>query len=317
MASDCSPADASVSPAAKEICDGLDQNCNGSTDELCTCPTGTTRVDLAVGFLCVPDLPVWGIGPDDPGPLLVVGSGPTAGTATDTVTGLMWQQTWDSGKNWLDAQKYCHAQVTGGFSDWRLPTIAELASVRNLTKAPMLPSAFSGPQGAMWSAVPSPGSFKPGWYYTLSGSHGLIEVVLGSTTAINYRCVRGMPAKSVPKVRFTYDKATSIASDALTGLQWYVQSKVPIIQPDAKLWCSTLQQDGKGWRLPKLQEVESLLNRANYLPALDPVMGSLNMSAHWSSNVHPSSGDGLLAGFNNSLSTMYAPTTTANAICVR
>ncbi|MCD4665769.1 MAG: DUF1566 domain-containing protein [Bacteroidales bacterium] len=48
-------------------------------------------------------------------------------TVTDTKTGLMWAAH-DNGKdiNWANVKTYCENYKGGGFSDWRLPTIAEL-----------------------------------------------------------------------------------------------------------------------------------------------------------------------------------------------
>ena len=52
------------------------------------------------------------------------------GTITDTQTGLMWVSK-DNGVpiNWPDSKKYCENLTVGGFSDWRMPTLAELATL--------------------------------------------------------------------------------------------------------------------------------------------------------------------------------------------
>jgi hypothetical protein len=52
------------------------------------------------------------------------------GTATDTKTGLMWAAK-DNGSpiNWKDARSYCQNYSGGGHTDWRMPTLAELASL--------------------------------------------------------------------------------------------------------------------------------------------------------------------------------------------
>lgn len=52
------------------------------------------------------------------------------GTITDTKTGLMWA-TKDNGAsiNWRDACSYCENFNLGGYSDWRMPTLAELVSL--------------------------------------------------------------------------------------------------------------------------------------------------------------------------------------------
>ncbi len=49
------------------------------------------------------------------------------GTVTDTQTSLMWAVK-DNGIpiSWTDASNYCKNLETGGYSDWRMPTINEL-----------------------------------------------------------------------------------------------------------------------------------------------------------------------------------------------
>jgi len=52
------------------------------------------------------------------------------GTVTDTWTGLMWQQAGsDSGMSWSDALSYSESMTFGGYTDWRLPSVKELASI--------------------------------------------------------------------------------------------------------------------------------------------------------------------------------------------
>ena len=52
------------------------------------------------------------------------------GTVTDAKTGLMWAAK-DNGIpiNWPDALSYCQNYSGGGYTDWRMPTLAELASL--------------------------------------------------------------------------------------------------------------------------------------------------------------------------------------------
>lgn len=52
------------------------------------------------------------------------------GTVTDNKTGLMWAAM-DNGIpiNWMDAQRYCRKYTGGGYTDWRMPALAELASL--------------------------------------------------------------------------------------------------------------------------------------------------------------------------------------------
>jgi hypothetical protein len=57
------------------------------------------------------------------------------GTISDTKNGLMWVSK-DNGVpiNWPDAVEYCRNLRVGGYADWRMPTLAELASIYNPSK---------------------------------------------------------------------------------------------------------------------------------------------------------------------------------------
>lgn len=52
------------------------------------------------------------------------------GTVKDTEKGLMWAAK-DNGKdiNWKDAKRYCENYRGGGYTDWRMPTLDELAGL--------------------------------------------------------------------------------------------------------------------------------------------------------------------------------------------
>jgi hypothetical protein len=57
------------------------------------------------------------------------------GTVTDTNTGLMWQQNTGGEMNWEASLSYCENLSLAGYSDWRLPTVKELASIVDRTKS--------------------------------------------------------------------------------------------------------------------------------------------------------------------------------------
>jgi hypothetical protein len=55
-------------------------------------------------------------------------------TVTDAKTGLMWRRTTDELMPWYNALSHCEALATGGYDDWRLPTVKELTSIAPLDK---------------------------------------------------------------------------------------------------------------------------------------------------------------------------------------
>lgn len=84
--------------------------------------------------------------------LYFVGNGD--GTITDTKTGLMWVKKdsfTDLGKclNWNDSASYVNSLTTGGYNDWRLPTVKELKEIITLLQ---LNNMNNKPTYWLWSS---------------------------------------------------------------------------------------------------------------------------------------------------------------------
>jgi hypothetical protein len=86
------------------------------------------------------------------------------GTITDKATGLMWQKSGSSrARTWKRAQKYVEGlnnDLFAGYSDWRLPTIEELASLveREKVNGVHIDRIFNNKQKTCWSADYNPTS---------------------------------------------------------------------------------------------------------------------------------------------------------------
>jgi hypothetical protein len=109
------------------------------------------------------------------------------GTVTDNATGLVWQEGYSpSTQNQALSVAYCAALTTAG-GGWRLPTILELFSLVDETRAsPTMDSiAFAGtPTERFWSASPVAGT-SGGWSIDLTRGN-----VVNSGAAARARCVR-------------------------------------------------------------------------------------------------------------------------------
>jgi hypothetical protein len=59
-------------------------------------------------------------------------------TVSDQATGLMWQQSDNGGAtmNWKAALAFAETATTGGYDDWRLPSVKELQSIVDYTRSP-------------------------------------------------------------------------------------------------------------------------------------------------------------------------------------
>lgn len=80
------------------------------------------------------------------------------GTVTDTVMGLVWQQSDDGNtRDWPRALKYCEDLTLAGKRDWRLPNVKELQSIVDYRKNdPALDQRFlkqSDKKGWFWSST--------------------------------------------------------------------------------------------------------------------------------------------------------------------
>ena len=99
------------------------------------------------------------------------------GTVTDRATGLMWQKGGSpEGMTWANAKEYVNklnSERSAGYSDWRLPTIEELASLMKSSRAGNLyiDPIFSEKQQYCWSAD----TFGPEMAWYTSFKAGMIR----------------------------------------------------------------------------------------------------------------------------------------------
>jgi serine/threonine-protein kinase len=93
----------------------------------------------------------------------------------DYATNLMWQHSSSPPPvTWKDAHAYIQQLNTmryGGYADWRLPTLEELASLLEPTKSQKnmyLDPVFGTTQLWCWSADPAASSQETAWYVSFS-----------------------------------------------------------------------------------------------------------------------------------------------------
>jgi hypothetical protein len=114
----------------------------------------------------------------------------TGNTVYDPGTRLTWQRLVAPGTyTWAQALAYCPTVSDDG-GNWRLPSIAELASlVDNTRYNPSIDvSTFSGTNDATWSASPLSGSSGSAW--NIRFYLGELDISLPVTSVAQVRCVR-------------------------------------------------------------------------------------------------------------------------------
>jgi hypothetical protein len=93
-------------------------------------------------------------------------------------------------------------------------------------------------------------------------------------------CLAGMvvalPAQAkAPVGRFALQDGGKTVRDDLTGRVWQAVTDAAVTrsQDKAATWCQDNLQGlpGQGWRLPKLAELQTLVDRAHSSPSLDPI----------------------------------------------
>jgi len=91
----------------------------------------------------------------------------------DLATGLVWERTFSEPIPASEAEAYCAARTTGGFTDWRLPTVRELHSlfVRAGDGPQIDAEAFPGtPAELFWTATPVVGFPGERWVVDFGGA---------------------------------------------------------------------------------------------------------------------------------------------------
>lgn len=206
------------------------------------------------------------------------------GAVRDDVTCLTWEKENppDQG-TWQDSYDRCAelaAQGYAGFTDWRLPTRIEMASITDVTRGSTgYPSIFGVTSGYYVT-----GSF---WYKTILtdddatagnetdmvwgyGTNGFTSnAIVRSNTNNVARCVRGNgPGEAAGEYAVEppnhYTVSGGEVTDNYTGLVWQ-QGRSPGLMAweDAAGYCASLDLGNVGgWRVPTLNELATTVNEA-------------------------------------------------------
>jgi Protein of unknown function (DUF1566) len=235
---------------------------------------------------------------------------------TDQITGLTWQRNVDSGAMpWDAATRYCACLTLDGDGDWRLPSRIELASLVDWTAvSPSIDSATfpSTTNENFWTS--SVVITDPGLVY-------LVFFLNGHTTyaAFDYeyraRCVRS----STTALTEHYTVANGTVYDTQTRLTW--QQAFPTDRytwPAAKTYCEGLALDGTGWRVPSINELQTLVDDSTN-PSIDLMAFPMTPSEYfWSSSaVVDDASRAWTTFFTNGSTYSFATTASKNVRCVR
>lgn len=218
------------------------------------------------------------------------------GTATDTVTGLMWQRVDGPEMTVERARVYCDTLTLGGYTDWRMPSLLEAYSILNHQKTnPALDVAIFPKSAAeyWWTSNRQANDSNRIWVTNAgggAGNHQKTETIsAGGSKRFQVRAVRSEFTPQVVANRIQ-DNADGTATDLLTGLTWFKQLyRDSITWEQALGYADTSTAAGyNDWRLPNIKELQSLSDQGLVLPCISNKL--LNFTGNrkfWSSTTLP------------------------------
>lgn len=248
----------------------------------------------------------------------------------DDATGLQWQRELPESYSgctvgepaglrckWEEAVNYCETLNYGGYEDWRLPSINELASITNYGKNnPSIDlSVFPNiPSWPLWSTSVYYHDSDYAWNVWFEDGVSSANI---KTSSYYVKCVRGETFPSKIFTEFTL-AGKVVFSDSTTNLVWTKEIVSGKTWKDALSYCETLDYAGyTDWRLPNIYELRTLINNEKANPASD--YSELNTDySFWSSTTSVDNKNEaweILPGSGNILKTFK--TGSEGAICVR
>jgi hypothetical protein len=243
------------------------------------------------------------------------------GTIADINTGLQWVQARGLKITWNDAMEGAAACRTGGFNDWRMPTIKELYSLINfnggfhITEAASVPYIDTryfelkyGNESAGerlidcqdWSATTYVST-------TMGGSPTVFGVNFADGRIKGYPKSRPGESNTLHKMYVRYvrgnpvygnndfmDNGNGTVTDRATGLMWMKSdSGIPMNWQQALDYAENLKYAGyDDWRLPNAKELQSIVDYSRSplttrSAAIDPVFQATSIeSYYWTSTTH-------------------------------
>ena len=227
------------------------------------------------------------------------------GTITDNVTGLVWtQELSEYSMPWSEAEGYAESLTTGGITDWRVPTLKELWSIRDFSQGwPWLDTDYfhlvgDGREGAQqhtWSSnyyLVDTEESKDNIAFVVNDWTGHIKAMDGKRFV---RCVSGKPYG----INSFVANADGTVTDEASGLMWAQDdSGISMNWEDALAYAENSHYAGyDDWRLPNVKELQSIVDYSGVFPAIDTSVfnisritneaGNADYPYFWTSTTNP------------------------------
>ncbi|RPD94096.1 DUF1566 domain-containing protein [Aureibaculum marinum] len=232
------------------------------------------------------------------------------GVITDNITGLEWTQSLsEAAMPWSDASKYCDTLTTGGYTDWRLPTVKELWSIRDFSQGwPWVDTDYfylvsDGSEQRQHHSWTSNKYLVKSEYQNrqLEGEPSfIVNDWTGHIKAMSgNRFVRAVRGNTSYGVNNFVDNGDETITDKATGLMWSKNDNGEAINWEAALaYAENATIAGyTDWRLPNIKELQSIADYSGDFPAMDTtyfnltklknMKGQTDYPFYWSSTSNP------------------------------
>jgi hypothetical protein len=197
----------------------------------------------------------------------------------DNVTGLIWEVKTDDDTvhdkdnqyNRTNARKQFIAELNetkfGGYNDWRLPTVKELAGIAHKSRGnPAInPDFFPHTVSSIGYCSDTTLSVKIGFTtigYVWSVAYnygGVVRHSINTDDTLHVRAVRGGQLTGN-----LVDNGDGTVTDTATGLMWQQAEAGTMAWSEALDYCETLSLAGySDWRLPNINELFSIVHYEN------------------------------------------------------
>ncbi len=218
------------------------------------------------------------------------------GTVTDTISGLMWQQT-DGGEMTIEnAVIYCSTLTLAGYSDWRLPNTHESFSILNHQNVnPSLDNTVFPTSLAeyWWTSDRQPNDSSKVWVTNGGGgvgNHPKTETLsAGGPKHFHTRAVRDIYPTTIIANHFS-DNLNGTITDNITNLIWQKKSmNDSLTWEDALVKADTMILGGySDWRLPNIKELQSINVEQIMNPSIiTTYFTNIGINKVWSSTTLP------------------------------
>jgi len=172
------------------------------------------------------------------------------------------------------ATTYCSELGLGGYSDWRVPSVYELANKVDIIKKPSISENFINSITDQYiSSTPYISDFHHNLVWGVHFSYGSTSSY-PNNHKVRVRCVIDDNAQTLNTNKMEWQD-----NERSSSLKW----------EEAINYCEELNLNGMGWRLPNINELKSIVDYSKNNPAIKSSFSEITPLQYWSSSTNHTS----------------------------